>query len=312
MESNLSEYSDFLIELTNISPRRGLLEQTSANLIKKYLDKNNVNYIVQEFDTKIPTIKKAELFADGIKIPCLGASFVSGKIDNTSVIVNATGPIVEKSMIIFNPVSLGVCLQNFKKQPAISVNRDSIIQLTMANDIKGDVDVEEYKFISQNILVGNIKNPQNIIFAHYDSLIGGAVDNAGSVEVIFQILVQNKDILVNNLFVFVGSEEESISSNEGLWGFKNFDLIYHKLLLECKKIIVLDGVGIGTPNFVSHHIDWVFAVNSDEASIYSKTIWMQNDQTLVMKYYHSSLDTIDLLKSQYLDEAKDLLINKIS
>ena len=34
---------------------------------------------------------------------------------------------------------------------------------------------------------------------------------------------------------------------------------------------------------------------------------MQNDQSLVMKYYHSELDTIDKLSQEYIIQAQDLL-----
>ncbi|MCA9302203.1 hypothetical protein H6802_00340 [Candidatus Nomurabacteria bacterium] len=309
MENN---FTDFLIELTNISPRRGINEQKAAQSIKKYLTEAGVDFTTQEFETIIPDIKKAELYADGEKIPCLGASFVSGHIDNKATIVNATGPNVQNPMIIFNPVSLGVCLQQFKKYPAVTINRDSVIQLIMANNIKGEVIVEDFKFISQNILVGNTSNPENIVFAHYDSLIGGALDNGGAVDVLYQLITDDKNLLINNLFVFIGSEEESTSSEDGLWGFNIFDKKYHELLLSCKKVIVLDGVGIGKPKFVSNHIDWVFGVDRDMDKISPKVLWMQNDQTIVMKYYHSDLDTISILKTEHLNEAKELLLSEIS
>lgn len=302
--------TNLITELTQISPRRGLGEQQAANIIKNYLKENSVEYVTQEFQCTIPNIIKAELFADDKNIPCIGASFVSGKIDINATIVNAFGPDIKKSQIIFNPVSEGICLQTYKDYPAIAVNRDSIIELTLANTIRGEVLVEPFEFESQNILVGNLENPTKITFAHYDSIVGaGAIDNAGSVGVIMQTLVENPALLKDNLFVFIGCEEESISSKEGLYGFKQFDKTYRNILKTAKEIIVIDGVGITEPKIVSDHIDWVFSLNVEDKEIIAKTFWMQNDQTKVMKYYHTVLDTHNLLETEHLNHAKELLIS---
>ena len=214
-------------------------------------------------------------------------------------------------MIIFNPVSHGVCLQMYKTTPTVAINRDSVVQLVMANNIRGEVVVENLTYQTENILVGNITNPRKAIFAHYDSIVGdGAIDNAGSVEVVIQTIISNKNLLENNLFVFAGSEEESVSSHNGLYGFEIFNRNYGHLLDNASEILVLDGVGISEPSFISDHFDWVFYV--PEGNKTRKILWMQNDQTEVMKYYHSSLDTIDHLKQEYLDQAKELLLKQVN
>ena len=136
-------------------------------------------------------------------------------------------------MIVFNPASLGICLQAYKDITTLSVNRDSIAKLVMANEIKGEVIVQEKEFTSQNIIVGNITNPKRIVFAHYDSIIGsGAIDNASSVETIYQTIVSNKSLLETNLFVFAGCEEESISSPIGCFGFDVFDKEYLNIMIK--------------------------------------------------------------------------------
>ncbi len=307
-----SKFSDFLTELTAIAPRRGLKETQAADLIKRTLIANKVAFQAQEFITKVPETLRAELIVDGKRMPCIGASYTSGKITEKADVLNAFTANSTKPMIIFNPVSHGVCLQTFKSPATVAINRDSVVELVMANEIRGEVIVEEQEFTSQNILVGNHTKPERIIFAHYDSLVGaGAVDNAAAVDVLMQLILEQSKLLEKNLFVFVGSEEECISKPDGCFGFAMFDQKYAPLLDQTKEIIVLDGVGVSEPKLVSDHIDWVFAIER-AYQLADKILWMQNDQTQVMKYYHTELDTLDILKTEYIDQARELLLDKLT
>ena len=304
-------YTKLLKELTSIAPRRGDGEQKACETIKRHLEQNKIAYTAQTFTTKIPVTKKVQLYTDGEKIPCIASTFVSGKIDKKSPILNSIDAKSDGPAIVFHPVSKGICMQAYKNFPCISVNRDSVAKLIMAKEIIGEVEVDSQGFKSANIIVGNLVNPSKIVFAHYDSIIGaGAIDNAGSVEVVYQVLSENKDLLDKHLFVFAGSEEESISSHFGLYGFEIFGQKYGALLKGAKQIIVLDGVGVGTPSFTSDHIDWVFEV-SNMPDLAKKTVWMLNDQSLVMQYYHSDLDTLDKLDPRFLNEAKALLLERL-
>ena len=304
-------YTKLLKELTSIAPRRGKGEQKACKTIENHLEQDKISYTIQTFTTKIPVTKKAQLYADGEKIPCLASSFINGKIDKKSPILNSIDAKSDGPAIVFHPVSKGICMQTYKNFPCLSVNRDSVAKLIMAREITGEVEVDSQDFESANIIVGNLVNPSKIVFAHYDSIIGaGAIDNAGSVDVVYQVLSENKDLLDSHLFVFVGSEEESISSNFGLYGFEIFGQKYGALLEIAEEIIVLDGVGVGTPFFTSDHIDWVFEV-SNMPDLAKKTVWMLNNQSLVMQYYHSDLDTLDKLDHRFLDEAKTLLLEQL-
>lgn len=304
-------FSDFLKQLTNISPRRGLNENKAAEVIKSYLTKEDIKFGIQEFKTIIPVTNKAELYVDNESIPCLGASFIGGKISKDSKILNAFGAESNESMVIFNPISEGICLQSYKNTPTVAINRNGVIKLLMGNNISGEIEVSKLEFTSQNILVGNTNNPKRIIFAHYDCLVGsGAIDNAVAVDVIFQTMIKNIDLLNGNLFVFIGCEEESISSRDGLFGFEMFDKKYSNLIDSTEEILVLDGLGVSSPRFINEHIDWVFGISRIE-KVKRKVFWMQNDQSIVMKYYHSSLDTLDNLDLKYINEAILLLKSKI-
>lgn len=307
-----NQYSKFLQELVSTSPRRGKGEQKACKIILNYLDKEKISYTKQSFTTQIQVVDDAYLFADEKEISCLGASYVSGEFDVNSPILNSFGAVSDFLAIIFNPISKGVCLQSYKNFPAVAVNRDDIVQLIMADKISGKVNISKESFESTNILVGNLDRPEKIVFAHYDSIVGsGAIDNAGSVDVVFQTIIESPKLTDKNLFVFAGSEEESISSHDGCYGFEMFDQKYKSIIDDAKEIIVLDGIGVSSPKLVNTHIDWVFAI-SRVNQLSKKIFWLQNDQTLVMQYYHTELDTIDKIIPRYINEAKELLVEKLN
>lgn len=304
-------FSNLINNLVKIAPRRGKGEQVACRVLMNALKDFNIQFSLESFYTQIPITTHAELFADDKEIECLGASFLSGEFDNNSPILSSYGAKLNKPSIMFNPVSKGICMQGYQEFPAVFINRDSVVDLVMANVVRGKLEVSEEEFESANILVGNIKDPKRIIFAHYDSIVGsGAIDNAGSVAVLFQAIQEKLDVLKNNLFVFAGSEEESISRPDGCYGFEIFDREYRKIVDGAIELIVLDGVGVGSSRYTDNHVDWVFYVNRIN-KLSNKIQWLQNDQTKVMSYYHTSLDTLDKLNAKYLEEAKDLLLAKL-
>ena len=60
--------------------------------------------------------------------------------------------------------------------------------------------MEKEKYTTENILVGNISNPENIIIAHFDSIVGdGALDNAAAIAVMIETIKQKAVVLQNTL-----------------------------------------------------------------------------------------------------------------
>lgn len=305
-------FSNIIKELTSISPRRGKNEPLVAELIKRYLKNENIPSVIQQFPASVPITTKAVLLADGKNIPCLGTSFVSGDITNNVSIQEPFEKTGAKEMIIYNPISKGICAQSLKEVPALAVNIEYVDMLKKSNNISGRVEVEKEDFISQNILVGNTNNPEKIIFAHYDSVVGaGALDNAAAVDVLYQTILLNRSFLDNYLFVFAGIEEESISSHDGYYGFEMFDNKYADLLNNAKEIIIIDGVGVSEPYWTHENIDWVFGIPR-LPEIESRAVLMENDQSIVRQYYHSPLDTLEILDQKYINQARELLIDKLT
>lgn len=304
-------FSNIIKELTSISPRRGKNEPLVAELIKRYLKNENIPSVIQQFPASVPITTKAVLLADGKNIPCLGTSFVSGDITNNVSIQEPFEKTGAKEMIIYNPISKGICAQSLKEVPALAVNIEYVDMLKKSNNISGRVEVEKEDFISQNILVGNTNNPEKIIFAHYDSVVGaGALDNAAAVDVLYKTILSDKSLLSDYLFVFAGIEEESISSHDGYYGFEMFDNKYASLLNYTKEIIIIDGVGVSEPYWTNENIDWVFGIPR-LSEIESKVVLMENDQSIVRQYYHSPLDTLEILDTKYIEQAKELFISRL-
>lgn len=305
-------FSNLLKSLVSISPRRGNNEPLAAELIKKFLKEQNIPFSIQEFPASVPVMTKAELNVDGKNIPCLGTSFVSGSITNNVSIQEPFEKTGAKEMIIYNPISKGICAQSLREVPALAVNIKYVDILKSSKNISGRVEVTKEDFTSQNILVGNTINPKKAIFAHYDSVVGsGALDNAVAVDVLYKTIISNRSLLKDYLFVFAGCEEESISNHDGYYGFEMFDSKYASILNSTKEIIIIDGIGVSEPYWTHENIDWVFGIPR-LSEIESKVVLMENDQSIVRQYYHSLLDTLEILDQKYINQARELLIDKLT
>lgn len=184
----------------------------------------------------------------------------------------------------------------------------------MAKEVKGIIEVEKEKYTTENILVGNISNPENIIIAHFDSIVGdGALDNAAAIAVMIETIKQKAVVLQNTLFIFAGNEEISYDDYKikSGYGFRMFESKHSNVLENAKQIIVIDGIGVSSPSFVQNGLDWVLQVKMLD-KIRSKVFWLQNDQSEVLKYFHTKADIIENLSEKYLKEAQATLINKLS
>ncbi|MDP3057473.1 MAG: M28 family peptidase [bacterium] len=307
----------FISNFIKFSSRQGENEKKAAKLIISVLDKNKISYSVHEFSTKIPLSKKASLFANGKKINCKSCSFVSGKINDKEHLISSLTPSVcflELPNINFNPKCLDISLSNHYFAPAIAIYRKDLQKIIKANKITGEVKVTPYKYQSQNILIGNQKNPEVIVFAHYDSIGKGATDNASGVAVLMKSIIDHPETLSKTLYVFSGNEELSYDKPT-YWGhgYREFEKKYKNILEKSKKIIVVDGVGSGKTNIYrdKNMIHLTFPIKSVK-KLENKIIVLLGDFEKIMTVYHSDSDNISQLNIKYLLEAEKLLIKKVS
>ena len=290
---------DFIKKLTSISPRYGVDEMKAAKIITDELTKLNIPFSEEPFESAVPRVTRAELLADGVAVPCIGSTFKSGSINNINQIHSS-------------PHTDGISVMTFYDDPSVAVSRLSIPILSSVKIISGQVNVTAEKFTTENILVGNIINPKNIVFVHFDSVIGpGAIDNAAGVSMIFEIIKANSKLLKNNLFVFAGNEEISYDPVDyDSHGYRVFESLHQDILKSASQIIVVDGIGVSSPSLTQEGFNQVFCL-TNLSDYKSKCFWLQNDQSLVLQNYHSLSDTIQNIQETYLVEAKELLIQKI-
>jgi len=122
-------------------------------------------------------------------------------------------------------------------------------------------------------------------------------------------LVNNPKLLETTLFNFSGNEEMAYDDYKlSGYGFRVFESQYGPLLEKAAKIIVMDGLGVGQPSFSQNGLDWVLQVKMLD-KIRTKVFWLQNDQSFVLKYFHTFDDKIELIKKEYL-LAVEVMLNQ--
>lgn len=289
------------------------MKNCNKSIIEAFLNSCNIPFISQPFTAEVPVIKNAELETEVGKIACIGSSIVSGEIPDGKYLISHLGYISNTPYnITYSPITDSICVVDHFKVPSVTIPRKDVAKITMAKEVRGFVNVQKKKVNTKNILVGNITNPKYIVFAHFDSIIGpGAVDNAGSVTVLMGCIADNKELLANTLAIFSGMEELAYDDYDlNGYGFRVFEKEYVQLLRGAAKIFVLDGIGVGDPSFSQASLDWVLQVRIVN-EIRDKIFWLQNDQNIVLKYFHTFDDTAKILKEEYLLSAQKMLTQEL-
>lgn len=307
----------FTKKLCSFAPRLGENEQLAAAYIKNILAKNDIKYFSQKFKAVIPLWDKAELIADGKKIACRNTSLASGKISGKDNIVSSfpyLDDVKTDYNINFSPYADTICTVGFYEHPSVAIKYSDLNKLFIAKKISGEAKVRKYSHTSENILVGNRKNPRFLVFTHYDCIgAGGAVDNASGVAAAMHAIIDNPKILNNTLFIFSGCEEISYDKYDpsGL-GYRKFEQAYSPLLTAAKRIYVLDGLGNSKPHFTRDY-SWLAITLQLKSlsSIKNKTFLMQCEVDKILKVYHSDEDTFNKIKKEYLIKASNLLLDDI-
>jgi len=293
-------------QLVKISPRQFEGELKARKFIVEYLNKLNILFRFQTFDVRIPRAEKYSLTVDGKKIPCLPCSFQSGKIEGKEFLSNPLRDSgqKDKKAIIFNPLGRAISLHTYYFLPALSVSRDQIPGIIKAKSVLGKVDVKMRKYRAVNILIGNTRDPQNIIFAHYDSLETGATDNACGTAVVMEFIKRNGT--EKNLFVLSGCEELS-HEKPVYWGYgyRFFEKKYSSLLRNCRCIVVVDSVGNGKTIVFNNDPETIrlgFPVKNAK-KLQKKIFLLTGDIKKLMTVYHSKDDDMSQIKKEYLKDA---------
>lgn len=286
-------------------------EHAARNLLCDWLHAAAVPYRVQSFMTAVPKILQASLVADGKTIPAAGTSFVSGTITDSSTLISSltsSQKFLYEQNINFNPRCKVISRSNHYFAPSLAVAPAALSAICRASTIQGIVRVKKIKHCSANILVGNTKNPQTILFCHYDSIGPGAVDNASGTALLLQMIIETPKYLKENLFVFAGNEELSYDQPV-YWGrgYRVFERRYYSLLQRAKNILIIDCLGqtaarqyrdpaivrLGFP--VMHQHRWT-----------KKIAMIAGDLGALMRVYHSSADTANIIQPGHMHQARVL------
>jgi hypothetical protein len=304
-----------ILEFCKIEERQLKGELEARNLIKRWLSESEIQYFINTFYTEIPFFKKYELYADNQKIDCLPVGLVSGKIDCEVIINSLKNDEKYKfvSNINYNPKCIKkISKCNFYFAPSVSVNTNDVEKLKKRN-VCGYVEVEKIKHESAHIIVGNMIYPEIIIFAHYDSIRKGAIDNASGVVLLIEMLIKKKIDLNKCLIVFDGNEE--LSYDEDIYwgkGYREFESKYFNLFEECRKIIVVDCIGFSKPQIYNDLEMLKLGFPIKNLDIFCNKIKiLSGDFDKLMEVYHSDADDVNMINKNYLEECGDELINMI-
>jgi len=296
-----------------IGERQFAGERKTATFIKDFLRKNNIEFKTQNFFTLSPKIKKAELKIGNSTIDCEATGFISGTV-NTKLILNSLESSqlhLFESNINSNPACKSVSLSNFYFAPSIAIKNTDKRKIQTKN-VVAEIKVTKKKYQSENILVGNMKNPVNIFFGHYDSIKTGAIDNASGIGVMLKLVLDRPELLFDSLFCFCGNEE--LSYDKPIYwghGYRVFEKKYFTLLKRCSKILVVDCVGNGkTIGITDKNILIKAFPIKNIRDLADKIIAVSGNIPKLMKVYHSNDDTIKQLDEKFLQDTLKFIVKE--
>jgi hypothetical protein len=273
------------------------------------LEKAGIDFFDQYFKVSIPFDEGSYILLDnGEKIIGKANSFVSGYFEEKNIYssqnINQEISIPHINYNQYYDAFSGVIFYDF---PVINIKKSDLIKVINSEEIKVYVNVKRKLIKTENILVGNIKNPKNIIFTHFDTIFNGALDNSSGTATLLYGIINNKININENLIVFSGCEELSYD-RPYYWGYgyRVFEYEYKEILEKSKKIIVYDMLGHSKPILTKDYIKEAFPIMSEY--LYEKSILISESNNDWIKFYHSDADTIDKINEDYIEEGLNLLL----
>jgi len=304
---------DIIKDLEKFSPRNNeeSLNKTS-NYIKENLQKAGIDFLDQDFSVPIPSDEGSYIILDnGEKIIGKANSFVSGSFEEKNIYSSQN---IKQEINIphinynqYYDAFSGVIFYDF---PVINIKKSDLIKVVNSQKIEVYVNVKKTLIKTENILVGNIKNPKNIIFTHFDTIFNGALDNSSGTATLLYGIISNKINLKENLIVFSGCEELSYDKPY-YWGYgyRAFEYQYKEILEKSERIIVYDMFGHSEPILTKEYIKEAFPIMSEY--LYDKSIQITESNNDWIKFYHSEADTIDKININYIKQALELSLKNL-
>ncbi len=315
--NNLSQNSIFTKVVKNLTALGGR-QDTALQKAYKYLSsvfiKNKIPFKTEMYHVALPVWKNYSLKADGRNIPCLPTGLMSGSITDVYTVASSlvSSPcFLDTPHINFNPKCEIISRADFSFAPALAIARGSLVDLCKAKNIRGEVKVQKKIQDTRQILIGNAKNPRNIVFSHFDSIGTGAVDNASGTALMIQLIIDCPQLLKENLFVLDGNEELSYDKPV-YWGrgYRNFEKKYPGQISQAKKLIAVDCIGYAPTEVLTKGpiIKLAFPIKGVE-KLAKKISLVTSDYDSLMEVYHSDDDVPGIIKTKYVKEALEKLKN---
>lgn len=305
----------FVKEIIRNSPRQFEGETETLRMIMKRCREHRVPCIAEHFDLRLPHFSFWELQADGRTIPSLPSCLVGGTISSKDNVVSSmSNETIQCANINFNPYCRAISRPMFYEVPALSVAPADIIRIVRARTVHGFVRMERKIHTSANLLVGNSKNPNAIIFAHYDSIETGALDNASGVAVVLHTALTRPKLLEDHLFVFSGCEELSFEHPYWGFGFRMFEKKHVALMAKAAQIIVVDGVGNEYARWYGRKEPEIIALGfplRNMQKFLKKTIMLSSTIAGYLPTYHSILDDGTNIREMFLQRSHRSLLKKL-
>lgn len=302
----------FALALAHLGERQLRNEARAARLIERALDEAHVPYTRRSFTVDIPRVRHASLMADGVRLAAAACSMVSGTITNNYSIISSlvsSSVLQTTPTITVNPRCRGISKSNHYFAPSFAVSPQTLSKVMAAERVKGRIEVEKVRHHTHDILVGNTTSPRALVFAHYDSIGPGVIDNASGVAVMLALLTQEAELLQEALFVFSANEELSYDMPV-YWGhgFRDFEKERPELFERAEQIIVIDSVGHTRARAHTEPGLVKLAFPLTHAEQYAPKITLvAGDFDALMKVYHSDLDNGKIVSETHLRQAVSLV-----
>ena len=238
--------------MEKFSPRQGDGEAEAREFIESRLGRLGVESELHWFKNQLPSYRGISLKADGRRIECMPTALRSGTITEKNLISSTavSGRYYEEPNINFNPYTDRFSLATFYRAPSLAISRLDVNRIMNAEEVEGSVTVTKRPHRCANVIAGNTRNPKNVVIAHYDSVLGGALDNASGVAVLLELIRVGK--LKDNMFVFSGCEE--LSFDEPVYwgrGYRALEKELGKTMEKARKVIVVDMIGSSSPTLIT-------------------------------------------------------------
>jgi len=306
------DYQTIISSLAAFGERQFVQNDAARDYISTVLDQLSISYTFETYDTDLPVYQRATLTVDGVSIPCQGSGLVSGEITSVDTLLSSlisSQKNLYDANINFNPRCTEISRSNHYFAPALSVVASDVSRLLAAEKIHGVLEVNKRTTQTGYFLLGNIANPQTIVFSHFDSIGLGAVDNASGVALAIELIKDNPKLLEHVLFVIDGNEE--LSYDEGIYwghGYRVFEERYIKLIDQTKSILVLDSFGYSTPELITDVEIMTLALPIKNIQTHkSKMKLLSGSYGELMNFYHAANDQPELINDRYWQESKLLI-----